>query len=190
MANFGFEDIIFQSGICSSGSLNGVLVRSHYKETWTIHSSKSFLGQLKLAFSNIVTGKYLTVSNYCKLYSRTQRMRKFEISILKFLVFVFYVAFRLQLLAIVAALECLLVNFFFTKERVQLSIKTIESLPSYVDEWRCSYVSHEIEIIEDKYKSFKKKIVYGKKRKNCTVLANLVGYDGTATSSSCWHSRE
>ena len=89
-------------------------------------------------------------------------MRKFEIIILKFSVFVFYVAFRSQLSAIVEALERLLINFFFTEERVQLSIQTVESLLPFVDKRKYSSVSHELEIIEDKYQLFKQKIKYGK----------------------------
>ena len=54
-------------------------------------------------------------------------MRKFEIFILKFSVSVFYVAFGSQLSAIVEALERLLINYFFTEERVELSIQTVES---------------------------------------------------------------
>ena len=57
-------------------------------------------------------------------------MRKFEIIILKFSVFVFYVEFRSQLSAIAETLECLLINFFFTEERVGLSVQTVESLLS------------------------------------------------------------
>ena len=34
----GFEEIIFQSGLCSSGSLNGVVSDSHYNRCWTVHS--------------------------------------------------------------------------------------------------------------------------------------------------------
>ena len=49
-------------------------------------------------------------------------MRKIEIIILKFSVFVFYVAFRSQLLAIAKDLERLLINFFFTQERLRLSM--------------------------------------------------------------------
>ena len=33
----GFEDIIFQADICSTGSLNGVLSGSHYNRGWTVH---------------------------------------------------------------------------------------------------------------------------------------------------------
>ena len=33
----GFEDIIFQSGMSSTGSLNGVLSGSHYNRCWRIH---------------------------------------------------------------------------------------------------------------------------------------------------------
>ena len=34
----GFEDVIFQAGVCSTGSLNGVLSGSHYNRFWTVHS--------------------------------------------------------------------------------------------------------------------------------------------------------
>ena len=34
----GFEDVIFQSGLCSSGSLRGVVSGSHYNRCWTVHS--------------------------------------------------------------------------------------------------------------------------------------------------------
>jgi len=33
----GFEDIVFQSGICTSGSLGGVLAGSHYNRAWVVH---------------------------------------------------------------------------------------------------------------------------------------------------------
>ena len=33
----GFEDVIFQGEICSSGSLNGVLSASHYNRAWAVH---------------------------------------------------------------------------------------------------------------------------------------------------------
>ena len=35
---FGFEDVIFQAGACSTGSLSGVLSASHYNRFWTFHS--------------------------------------------------------------------------------------------------------------------------------------------------------
>ena len=37
----GFEDIIFQAGVCSTGSLNGVLTGSHYNRAWTMHRAFS-----------------------------------------------------------------------------------------------------------------------------------------------------
>ena len=92
-------------------------------------------------------------------------MRKLEIIILKFSVFKFYVAFYSQLSDIAKALERLLINCFFTEERVQLSIQTVESLLSYVNERKCLSVSYEFEIIEDKYQSFKQEIRYGKNGK-------------------------
>ena len=33
----GFEDVIFFSNICSSGSLQGALAGSHYKRAWFVH---------------------------------------------------------------------------------------------------------------------------------------------------------
>ena len=33
----GFEDIIYQSGECTSGSLEGVLGGSHYNRAWRVH---------------------------------------------------------------------------------------------------------------------------------------------------------
>ena len=35
----GFEDIIFQAGLCSAGSLNGVVAGSHYNRCWTVHNN-------------------------------------------------------------------------------------------------------------------------------------------------------
>ena len=39
VTNTGFEDIVYQSGLCSSGSINGVLTGSHYNRAWIVHSS-------------------------------------------------------------------------------------------------------------------------------------------------------
>ena len=35
----GFENIIFQAGFCSTGSLNGVLAGSHYNRCWNVHTT-------------------------------------------------------------------------------------------------------------------------------------------------------
>ena len=37
----GFEDIIFQAGVCSTGNLNGVSMGSYYNRAWTVHSAFS-----------------------------------------------------------------------------------------------------------------------------------------------------
>ena len=37
----GYEDIIYQSGICSVRSLNGVLAGPHYNRCWTVHAHLS-----------------------------------------------------------------------------------------------------------------------------------------------------
>ena len=39
VAGSGFEDVIFQTKVCSSGSLNGVLSGSHYNRCWTVNSA-------------------------------------------------------------------------------------------------------------------------------------------------------
>ena len=41
IAGSGFEDVVFQSGVCSTGSLNGVLAGSHYNRAWIVHASFS-----------------------------------------------------------------------------------------------------------------------------------------------------
>ena len=38
IAGSGFEDVVFQSGVCSTGSLNGVLPGSHYNRAWIVHA--------------------------------------------------------------------------------------------------------------------------------------------------------
>ena len=37
----GFEDILFQAGLCSAGNLNGVLSGKHYNRCWLLHESFS-----------------------------------------------------------------------------------------------------------------------------------------------------
>ena len=45
VAGSGFEDAIFQTEVCSSGSLNGVLSGSHYNRCWTVHCFCRSLGK-------------------------------------------------------------------------------------------------------------------------------------------------
>ena len=49
--------------------------------------------------------------------------------------------------------------------RVKLSIQTVKSWLSYVDEQKYSSVSHQLKIIKDKHQSFKQEIRFGKKGK-------------------------
>lgn len=35
----GFEDVVFQANICSSGSLNGVMLAFQYNRCWFVHSN-------------------------------------------------------------------------------------------------------------------------------------------------------
>jgi len=37
VSSSGFEDVVFQSNVCSSGSLNGVINGSLYNEAWNVH---------------------------------------------------------------------------------------------------------------------------------------------------------
>ena len=41
VSSSGFEDVIFQSNVCSSGSLNGVLSASLYNKAWNVHEVMS-----------------------------------------------------------------------------------------------------------------------------------------------------
>ena len=37
LEGFGFEEIILESGMCSSGSLNGVMTGKHYNRAMIVH---------------------------------------------------------------------------------------------------------------------------------------------------------
>ena len=50
----GFDDIIYQSGICSVGSLNGVLAGSHYNRCWIVHARLSE-AQERVLFQRFLT---------------------------------------------------------------------------------------------------------------------------------------
>jgi len=64
VSSSGFEDVIFQSNVCSSGSLNGVLSASLYNKAWNVHEVmsealerlllKRFLVQVKSVFISCV----------------------------------------------------------------------------------------------------------------------------------------
>ena len=41
VSSSGFEDTVFQSVLCSSGSLMGVISGSHYNRAWMVHSTVS-----------------------------------------------------------------------------------------------------------------------------------------------------
>ena len=56
----GFEDDIFQSGIYSQGSLNGVMFGSHYNRGWILH--KVFSEALKrLLLEHFLLQKELSI---------------------------------------------------------------------------------------------------------------------------------
>ena len=38
IAGSGFEDIVYQAALCTSGSLNGVINGSHYNRCWQVHN--------------------------------------------------------------------------------------------------------------------------------------------------------
>ena len=37
----GFEDNVFQASVCLSGSINGIMTRSHYNRAWFVHNIMS-----------------------------------------------------------------------------------------------------------------------------------------------------
>ena len=39
VAGSGFEDVLFQAGLCSSGSISGVMSGKHYNCCWTVHEA-------------------------------------------------------------------------------------------------------------------------------------------------------
>ena len=51
----GFEDVIFQAGICSSGSMNGVISGSHYNCSWAVH------GLFSEALERLLFERFLTM---------------------------------------------------------------------------------------------------------------------------------
>ena len=56
----GFEDYVFQAGVCSSGSLKGVLTSCHYNRAWSIHAA--FFEALKrLLFERFLKESSLTL---------------------------------------------------------------------------------------------------------------------------------
>ena len=42
MSNSGFEDVAYESNLCSSGSMLGVMAGSHHNRAWIVHSSNLF----------------------------------------------------------------------------------------------------------------------------------------------------
>ena len=44
----GFGEIVFQSGLSTSGSLNGVIVGSHYNRSWKVHEQFAEASELLL----------------------------------------------------------------------------------------------------------------------------------------------
>ena len=51
----GFEDVIFQAGICSSGSMNGVMSGSYYNRSWAVH------GLFSEALERLLFERFLTI---------------------------------------------------------------------------------------------------------------------------------
>jgi len=54
----GFENILFQSELCTSGSLNGVLCGSHYNRSWVVHNAVSE------ALERLLLFRFLGENNY------------------------------------------------------------------------------------------------------------------------------
>ena len=74
----GFEDIIHQSGLCSSGSLNGVTSASHYDRCWNVHS------QLAEALERLLLERFLQETDHIpEIIASTLDSRKGREDILK-----------------------------------------------------------------------------------------------------------
>ena len=43
VAGSGFEDVVFQSGVCSSGNFLAVLSGKHYNHPWNVHSGTFYI---------------------------------------------------------------------------------------------------------------------------------------------------
>ena len=50
IAGSGFEDIVFQSGVCSSGSLLAVLSGTPYNRAFNVHSGTFLFGSIIFVF--------------------------------------------------------------------------------------------------------------------------------------------
>ena len=61
----GFEDIIFQAGVCSTGSLNGVLAGSHYNRCWTVHTAMAEALERLLLELFLSTGHHIPTVLQC-----------------------------------------------------------------------------------------------------------------------------
>ena len=61
----GLEDIIFQAGVCSTGSLNGVLAGSHYNRCWTVHTAMAEALERLLLELLLSTGHHIPTVLQC-----------------------------------------------------------------------------------------------------------------------------
>ena len=39
MQGSGFEDTVYQTGLCTSGGINGIIAGKHYNRCWFVHES-------------------------------------------------------------------------------------------------------------------------------------------------------
>ena len=51
----GFKDVIFQAGICSSGSMNGIISGSHCNRSWAMH------GLVSETLERLLFERFLTI---------------------------------------------------------------------------------------------------------------------------------
>ena len=61
----GFENIIFQAGFCSTGSLNGVLAGSHYNRCWNVHTTMTEALERLLLELFLSTGHHIPTVLQC-----------------------------------------------------------------------------------------------------------------------------
>ena len=78
----GFEDIIFQLGLCQPGSMNALIKGKHYNQAWLIH--ESFAEALSRMFiekyveKSLVENSDSSVSNVDELRDRPENVRFLE----------------------------------------------------------------------------------------------------------------
>ena len=59
IAGSGFEDIVFQSGVCSSGSLLAVLSGTPYNRAFNVHSGTFYIRQYNFCILHYIYERWV-----------------------------------------------------------------------------------------------------------------------------------